>query len=195
MLKTKKTRSFTVAGTTPPPTLDSYRDQRWAHRGLRYLANPPNRPDLSVAVVVEGQPHTRGIRMMLDDGSTVNLITRGTCARLGIAYHPTTMSLTSCTQSDNRPLGMTDPILVVYGVGSPSAVKEWHRFLVVEGPTDRLYDVLLGNLDTIKYGGIIDSGKQEYQLRPMYPTLGVRSPLLCLPTVVASPERRRSSPI
>lgn len=143
-------------------------------------------------MVVNGIPETRGLRIMLDDGANVHLIAKDTCTRMGITYSPTNWSLTSCNQIGNSVLGMTDPVLLVYGVGRPDAIKEWHRFPVVDG-MDGMYHVLLGNADTIKYGTIIDSGTQQYHLRPLYPQVADKSPLLSLPTTLASPDLRRSA--
>lgn len=182
---------FQVSVDLPPPTLAESLDAIRANGKLRYF-KPNAPPEESVRLVYEGTVIGRGWRVMLDDGANANLITRRTCKSAGIPILECDVSLTSCTAHDNPVMGITPPILVVYGVGHPDSIKVWHRFIVTDG-MDSLYNVLLGNADTNTFGAVIDAGTGTYTLRTQFCTRNVTSPTLSLPTVLAPPAHREGA--
>ena len=60
--------------------------------------------------------------------------------------------------------------------------------LVVRG-MDHVYEVLLGNIDTQRFDGVIDSRNQTYTLRLSYPDDDI---IVSLPTMYAAPRRLSS---
>ena len=88
------------------------------------------------------------LKIMLDDGADVNLISEAVCLRYGIPITADSrFSLATSTSSGNRVLGVTPPIMVIYGPGSPNEIREWHIFLVIRGMS-HLYDILMSKADT-----------------------------------------------
>jgi hypothetical protein len=131
--------------------------------------------------------------VMIDDGANCNLMDKEERIACGVQRYPTDIRLTTSNGSGTEVLGITDPIKVVYGVGTSGQIAVWHYFLVTQGMS-HIYRVLLGNLDIQRFGGVIDAGRNTLALRGAYPSLGVRAPALVLPTILRSLGNRAQHP-
>jgi hypothetical protein len=129
---------------------------------LRFFLNPPEQPHLCVALLLHGRtviPHS----IFLDDGASVDLMDKSFADAIGTVIVPSDISLTTSTeQKADGVLGATEIIAVQYGTG-PTAITSRRSFLVVQG-MQNLYQVLLGNTDTIMFDGVINHKKQLYTL-------------------------------
>jgi hypothetical protein len=171
-----------------PPTLEEYHDTLKLLNRLTYFKQPPSDPEACVGLNYNGQIHTK-LRIMLDSGANINIMTEDAAKKMGIPIRPTSIRLTTSNEHTTPVLGITPPVQIVYGVGSPAPMRTNHYFLVTKG-MDSLYQVLIGNLDTQKYGGITDAGALTHTLRPQFPTVGIDSTRLTLPTVYHSTQGR-----
>jgi hypothetical protein len=177
-------KPFTAHSDKAPPSLQEYLATLSRYNRLRYFAQPSKTPSKCVSIMVSGLAHT-SIRIMLDDGANCNLMDEATRLALGIALHPTNIRLTTSNGSGTPVLGITPPLLVVYGSGCDEAIEVWHYFLVTKD-MGHVYGILLGNLDTQRFGGIINAADNTLALHTEYERLGTQSPKLVLPTVLQS---------
>ena len=172
-----------------PRTVGQYCAGLTEFQRLRYLRQPADSPSLCLGLLGgDGSIHT-DIWVLVDDGSDINLITEATCLRLGIPIYPTSIRLTT-SNGDSGVIGITRPIPFTYGVGAPfhATLTVSHSMLVVRR-MDHVYEVLLGNIDTQRFDGIIDSRTQTYTLRLSYSDDEI---IVSLPTMYAAPRRLSS---
>ena len=172
-----------------PRTVGQYLAGLRQFQRLRYLAQPADSPALCLGIPGgDGLIHT-DIRVMVDDGSDINLITEATCVRLGIPICPTNICLTT-SNGQTAVAGVTPPLPITYGVGGgPLASLTTHHCLLVVRDMDHVFEVLLGNVDTQRFGGTIDSLSHTYTLHLSYPDDEIK---VSLPTTYAAPRRLRS---
>jgi hypothetical protein len=175
-----------------PPTCEEYFALLRTHNHLRYLAQPEHAPSQCMFLFVNERAHLCKL-VMVDDGANCNLMDEAERIACGVRRWPTDITLTTSNGSGTRVLGITDPIKVVYGAGTPHQIAVWHYFLVTEG-MGHIYRVLLGNLDTQRFGGVIDAGRNTLTLHGAYPSLGARAPALVLPTILKSAGIRAQHP-
>jgi hypothetical protein len=156
----------------------TYLASRSSKRALRYFRNPIGSPNLCVALMIGGK-RVSDLVTMADDGANVHLMTRQACVKKGVSFFPSAITLTTSNALSTKPLGVTGPVTIVYGCG-PNEVRVDHCFVVVEG-MDSVFEVLLGNVDTEAFAGVIDAKAQTYSL--------TRNPAcnpIVLPTVMRS---------
>lgn len=168
-----------------PPTPQEYFRQRPFMRLLTYVKQTER--GSRVTLTYQGQVF-RNLIVMLDSGSNVNLITTKTCEDLGISIMPTNTRLTTSNANGSAVEGVTPPILVTYGEPG-NDLQEWHYFLVTPASVQHVYQVLLGNSDSLSYGAIQDDGTHQYSLRTQFSSLGVASPVITLKTYTGCPQR------
>ena len=176
--------SFVPVDTEGPPTLAEYLATLNRYNKLRYLRQCSKSPDQCCTIMVNGKAHIVPLAM-LDDAANCNLMNDNQRKALGIELLPTDITLTTSNGSSTPVLGITPPLLVVYGAGSPNPIRVWHYFLVTKD-MGHVYGILLGNLDTQRFGGIINAPDSTLTLHPEYERLGAQSPKLVLPTVLQS---------
>jgi hypothetical protein len=164
----------------PAPPLDEYKLRLSRQNKLTYLEQPRTDRNQCVGILYEGQIAT-SLKIMLDSGANINLMSEGTCKKLGIPVLPTSIRLTTSNQRTTETAGITPPVGIVYGVDTAQPLVVWHYFLVTRG-MEQLYEVLIGNLDTQQYGGTTDSGAGTHTLRPQFQQIGMKSSTLTFPT-------------
>jgi hypothetical protein len=158
------------------------------HNSLTYFTQPQNCLERCVGLYYEGSTWTN-MRMMLDGGANINLISEAVCGQLGIPVGPTTVRLTTSVEHGSSVVGITPAVALMYGVGLEAPLTVWHYFLVTRG-MDKLYQVLVGNLDTELFGAVMDSGLQRLTLRTQYKHMGGASPTVVLDICQRIPMRQ-----
>ena len=172
---------FNVACVPEVPSTGQYQVMLSNNNTLTYALNSPTAVEKCVGIMLQGSDtvHYRGIRAMFDSGASINLITKKMCLKLGIPILPTTMQLATSTSEGNSLVGVTPMIAIVYGAGLSNPLVVWHQFYVTDG-MDSLYQVLIGNLDTIHYGAVFDFGQRMLTMRPQFEQRGVNSAVISI---------------
>ena len=173
-------------------TIGEYLRRLPGFQRLRYLRQPKNDPSRCLGLSLHGEMHT-DLLTLCDDGSNIHLLTLATCRRKGIPVHPTSIRLTTSNASDTGVAGITDPISMTYGVGGAggASLTVHHCMLVVDG-MDHVFEMLLGNIDTQRFDGIINSRSSEYTLHPHARGSVDGETSVSLPTMYAAPRSARS---
>ena len=167
--------SFNVACVPEVPTVGQYQTMLSNNSTLTYFANPRDKLERCVGIMLEGTDVVYiNINMLVDTGANVCCITKKLCNKLGIPILPTTMRLATSTSEGNSLVGVTPPVALIYGVAHPNVLVVWHLFYVTED-VDGIYQVLIGNLDTDRYGAVIDTGSRVLTMRPQFQHMGVNS--------------------
>jgi hypothetical protein len=175
-----------------PPTPEEYFALLKENNFLRYLEQPADNPSLCMVLVINGEAHICEI-VMVDDGANCNLMDEEERIARGVKRYPTNIRLTTSNGSGTEVLGITEPIKVVYGAGTPDQIAVWHYFLVTQGMR-HIYHVLMGNLDIQRFGGVIDAGRNTLALHGDFSRLGASAPSLVLPTVLKTSGHRVQPP-
>ena len=172
---------FNVACVPEVPSTGQYQVMLSNNNTLTYALNSPTAVEKCVGIMLQGSDtvHYRGIRAMFDSGASINLITKKMCLKLGIPILPTTMQLATSTSEGNSLVGVTPMIAIVYGAGLSNPLVVWHQFYVTDG-MDSLYQVLIGNLDTIHYGAVFDFGQRMLTMRPQFEQRGASSSVISI---------------
>jgi hypothetical protein len=144
----------------PKPTLAEYQARAAKHLKLFYLAQPAG---LSQCFALEVAETLRtDIRVLVDSGADISLMTADTAKRLGVPFQPCSFSVaTSCDGGQHSAvIGRTGLVRCVYGAGSVVELATWPVFFVVpDAGNKKLFDVLMGNVDLQQFDGILDAGR------------------------------------
>ena len=101
--------------------------------------------------------------IMMDDGANVDLMDDEFRRRNGIKMFAFKSKLMTSVSTSADVLGITEIIGIKYGEG-PGAIRVARPFLVAPG-MKKLYDVLIGNQDTVQYSATICSFSNTYTMR------------------------------
>jgi hypothetical protein len=175
-----------------PPSPEEYFALLKMHNQLRYLEQPEDEPSRCMILFVNGKAHVCQ-HVMLDDGANCNIIDEEERIAVGLRRYPTRIKLTTSNGVGTEVLGITEPVKVVYGAGTPNQIAVWHYFLVTSGMR-HIYRVLLGNLDIQRFGGVIDAGRGTLALHGEFSQYGLSAPKLVIPTVLRSTSDRALPP-
>ena len=162
-----------------PPSDQEYWAAAAKYNKLCYFQQPEGQPHLQVSVS-QGDKRIVSKLTLIDGGANVGLIGLNPLTKAGIPCLPTQIRLTTSNGSATRVKGITPPLLATYGAG-PNKVEVYHQFLVTEG-MEHLYEVLLSNLDTLRFGGELSARTCQYSLSAQFQLLGDKAPSIHLPT-------------
>ena len=177
------------------PTLQEYMAalKGGPHNSLTYFRNSRQHLERCIGLATaDGQQVWTHLRFLLDTGANVNLISEALCIKLNIAVLPTEVKLSTSIEHGSAVVGITPPLALVYGVGLEQPLIVFHYFLVTKG-MDTLYQVLVSNLDMLRYGAVIDNASRMVLLRPHFAHRGVQAPTLQLDICQLDPHTGQAS--
>jgi hypothetical protein len=186
--------SFTPQPSSVPPSEEEYMEQKALRARLRYLVQPSQDLTQCLGLVVNGQVHVN-FRVLLDDASNANLMTRVLADRLGIPILCSEQKLTTMTEKGMSVSGETPLLELVYAPTSSQPFSVFHKFVVIDPKNDLngIYDVLIGNSDSQAYRSTIDGVNEVFTIRPDFALYGVQSREISLPTEWQRPFKARRS--
>jgi len=148
---------------------------------------PSANPDRQVGLLLPGKSGKKekvfSPRMLLDLGSNIFIMDDLFASEHEIPVYSSPLRMATANGSLTSTQRVTGPITVSYG----TSLYADHHFVIVPYRSDAPFRILIGNCDGMRWGGSHDIGANTWNLRPLFATEGLESPVVSFPLVHFKP--------